>query len=94
MPSLADPAHKERSDPDRAIADLIWFPTGGGKTEVYLGVAAFTMAIRRYQNDLVTTTVAGVSLSLCATPTPTNTATVPKSNSINLCDGDDPERTT
>ena len=52
MPSLADPAHKERSDPDGAIADLIWFPTGGGKTEAYLGVAAFTMAIRRYQNGL------------------------------------------
>lgn len=52
LPSLADPTHKDRSEPVEAYADLLWFPTGGGKTEAYLGVAAFAMAIRRLQGDL------------------------------------------
>jgi hypothetical protein len=52
IPSLADPAHKDRTKPIEAFADLLWFPTGGGKTEAYLGVAAFAMAIRRMQGAL------------------------------------------
>lgn len=42
IPGITNPRH-----PDRDLVDLIWFPTGGGKTEAYLGVAAFTMAYRR-----------------------------------------------
>ncbi len=52
IPSLADPSHPDRVEPVEAYADLLWFPTGGGKTEAYLGVAAFTMAIRRMQGNL------------------------------------------
>ncbi|PNP99547.1 DISARM system helicase DrmA [Sphingobium sp. SA916] len=52
VPSLADPAHPDRTKPAEAFADLLWFPTGGGKTEAYLGVAAFAMAMRRLKDDL------------------------------------------
>jgi hypothetical protein len=49
IPSLTDPKHADRTSPAEAVADLLWFPTGGGKTEAYLGVAAFAMGIRRLQ---------------------------------------------
>jgi hypothetical protein len=37
----------DASHPDRTICDLLWFPTGGGKTEAYLAIVAYTAALRR-----------------------------------------------
>jgi hypothetical protein len=52
LPSLTDPHHPERSPEPEAVADLLWFPTGGGKTEAYLGLTAFTLAMRRLRAQL------------------------------------------
>ncbi len=40
----------EPTCPERAAVDLLFFPTGGGKTEAYLGLAAFTLLLRRLRH--------------------------------------------
>ncbi len=47
--ALTDPAAPVRSADHQAKVELLFFPTGGGKTEAYLGLAAFTFAVRRRQ---------------------------------------------
>ena len=37
----------DETHPDRSLVDLIWFPTGGGKTEAYLALAAIVIFLRR-----------------------------------------------
>jgi Helicase conserved C-terminal domain len=47
--ALTDPAAPARSSEHHSKVELLFFPTGGGKTEAYLGLAAYTFAIRRRQ---------------------------------------------
>ncbi|MGJ5827687.1 helicase-related protein [Streptomyces ossamyceticus] len=42
LAGIDEPEHR-----DRKISDLLWFPTGGGKTEAYLGLIALTSFLRR-----------------------------------------------
>ena len=42
---IAEPTH-----PERDVVDLLFFPTGGGKTEAYLGLSAFTLVLRRLRH--------------------------------------------
>ena len=46
IPGLANPAVD-----DRQCMDLLWFPTGGGKTEAYLALTAFQIFHRRLVDD-------------------------------------------
>jgi hypothetical protein len=49
LTTLESTANKESKFRD--TVDLIWFPTGGGKTEAYLGLIAFQIALRRLRHS-------------------------------------------
>jgi len=55
LPGMADP-----KSPSRKTVDLLFFPTGGGKTEAYLGLAAVTLLLRRLHNPGISS--AGMSV--------------------------------
>lgn len=55
LKGIVDPTHA-----DREVVDLLFFPTGGGKTEAYLGLATFSLVLRRLRNP----GIAGAGLSV------------------------------
>jgi len=59
--SMCDNKHS-----DREVVDLIWFPTGGGKTEAYLGLTAYSIFLKRLNdpNDSGTTVLMRYTLRL------------------------------
>jgi hypothetical protein len=52
LPGLTRLDHEDRTHETDAVADLLWFATGGGKTEAYLGLTAYTLALRRLQGEI------------------------------------------
>jgi hypothetical protein len=61
LPELVDPTRETRS-----LVDLIFFPTGGGKTEAYLGACAISLLARRLRDpeDAGTDTIMRYTLRL------------------------------
>src|SRR5207249_5625442 len=58
------PAIRDDRSRDRQTCDLLWVPTGGGKTEAYLGLAAFTFALRRLTTREAGTAQSGLDVSV------------------------------
>src|SRR5207245_5892404 len=52
LPGVTKLEHIDRTGESEAVADLLWFPTGGGKTEAYLGLSAYMMGLRRLLGTL------------------------------------------
>ena len=48
---LSIPSTVDRNHPDREFMDLLWFPTGGGKTEAYLALVACLSIYKRLSDD-------------------------------------------
>jgi hypothetical protein len=57
-----EPTFDKESNNRNEIVDLIWFPTGGGKTEAYLALTALTIIERRLHNPGIDTN--GVSVMM------------------------------
>jgi len=47
LPSIANQKHEHRD-----YLDLLWVPTGGGKTEAYLGLVAFLLFLSRIRKEV------------------------------------------
>ena len=58
LPGLTIPGDKT----EKEMCDILWFPTGGGKTEAYMGLMLFSFAYRRLCQDKVFEMDGGVSV--------------------------------
>ena len=68
-------AIEDVSHGDRQVCDLLWFPTGGGKTEAYLGLAGVfdlqpgeAMLVATHQHDLAGAKACGLATAFVERP--------------------------